>query len=93
MHPQSRPPRQKVAMTIGKPFDIDMQPTIPNSQPAGEDMEHIARCLADLRDAWVVTSQALRDYHFSLESPERQVAAQQMEHLLQRSRSRSRLPD
>ena len=93
MHPQSPPPRQKVAMTIGKPFDIDMQPTIPNSQPAGEDMEHIARCLADLRDAWVLTSQALRDYHFSLESPERQVAAQQMEHLLQRSRSRSQPPD
>ena len=93
MHRQNRPPRQKVAMTIGKPFDIDMQPPIPNSQPAGEDIDHIARCLAELRDAWVLTSQALRDYHFSLESPERQVAAQRMEHLLQRSRSRRRLPD
>ncbi len=56
-------------------------------------MALIAHRLFELRDAWVAASEALRDYHFSLESEERQLAAKQMLCLLERSRSRSQLSD
>jgi hypothetical protein len=56
-------------------------------------MELIVRCLAKLRDAWLVTSQALLDYQFSLESPQRQWAGQQAQHLIGKSRSHSRQLD
>jgi len=67
-----------------------MQPPVPNSKPVPEDIAHLVRCLAELRNALVVTSQALLDYHGSLESSARQAAAEQTESLLQRIGSRDR---
>jgi hypothetical protein len=70
-----------------------MQLPSTNPEPPEENIEHIVRCLVDLRNACVIASQALRDYQFSLESQQRQWADQQAQHLIETSRSRSRQLD
>lgn len=62
-----------------------MPETPQNPLPPVATMELVAQRLGDLRDALVIASQALRDYQFSLESPERHSAAQEAQHVLERS--------